>query len=175
MTKRRSARLLPMTSLREVSTSSAGAMPARANSGRASSRTRPLARARVTMDESTIARRELDSTGLASPGPQSRIAAVRRKPVEPRPYPLRQTQPERLAEEVVASIAAGFADAPDPCPQGGELFLDSLVAAIEMVDAIDGRASLRHQTRDHEAGGGPQIGRHHVCRGEPAHALDDGS
>ena len=37
----------------------------------------------------------------------------------------------------VASLAAGFADAPDPCPQRGKLFLDSLVAAIEMVDATD--------------------------------------
>src|SRR3984893_1148489 len=47
--KRTSAWLLPMMSLREVSGSSAGAMPAAASSGKVSSKMRPLDSAIVSM------------------------------------------------------------------------------------------------------------------------------
>src|SRR6266498_3119717 len=107
-----------------------------------------------------------DSTGRASPGWQSRTASVGGEPFD-------RLSVNGWRKAAVASLAAGFADAPDPCPQRGKLFLDSLVAAIEMVNAVDRRPSLRHQTGDHEASGGAQIGRHHIRSGEPAHALDD--
>ena len=47
MTSRTSARLVSRMSLREVSGSSAGTMPAAASSGRVSSKMRPLERAMV--------------------------------------------------------------------------------------------------------------------------------
>src|SRR4051812_20122252 len=41
-----------------------------------------------------------------------------------------------------------------------ELFLNALEAAVEMIDAIDDRFTLRRQARDDQADRSPKIGRH---------------
>src|SRR2546429_5006499 len=42
-----------------------------------------------------------------------------------------------------------------------ELLLDRLIPAIDVVDALDLRASLRHEAREHQAGGRTHGGRAH--------------
>src|SRR5450830_638909 len=54
----------------------------------------------------------------------------------------------------------------------GQLLLDALVAAVQVVDALDHGFPLGHQPGDHQAGGGPQIGRHHRGAVELRHAFD---
>src|SRR6202140_2683811 len=135
--KRTSEWLLPMMSLREVSGSSAGAMPAAASSGKVSSKMRPLDSAIVSM---------------AMSASQTRILA---------------------AEGEHADAVPALGQAMNARAERGELFLDPLVTAIEVVDAIDDRLSFRDQSGDDEARGCAQIGRHDRGAGERAHALDD--
>src|SRR5688572_24159277 len=47
-----------------------------------------------------------------------------------------------------------------PGAKDAELLLDRLVAAVEVVDALDHRLALGHQPGDHQARGGPQVGGH---------------
>src|SRR5450755_4805664 len=135
--KRTSERLLPMMSLREVSGSSAGAMPAAASSGKVSSKMRPLDSAIVSM---------------AMSASQMGILA---------------------AEGKHADAVPALGDAMDARAERGELFLDPLVTAIEVIDAIDHRLAFRDQAGDDQAGGCAQIGRHDRGAGERTHALDD--
>src|SRR5439155_26476103 len=53
-----------------------------------------------------------------------------------------------------------------------ELFLDALVAAINMIRPVDDRLPLGHQTRYDEAGGGTQIRGHSLGAGEGRPAMD---
>src|SRR5699024_9964877 len=55
-----------------------------------------------------------------------------------------------------------------------ELFLDALVATVDVVDAVDQRLALGHQRGDHQAGGGAQVGGHHGGGLQLRHAGDDG-
>src|SRR5207237_6699606 len=64
-------------------------------------------------------------------------------------------------------------DAMDARAERGELFLDPLVTAIEVIDAIDYRLAFRTQAGDDQASGCAQIGRHDRGAGERAHALHD--
>src|SRR5215470_7288456 len=134
MTKRRPDRLLSIISLREVSGSSTGAMPARASRGSVSSKVRPLARAMVS--------------GCTARTGEGGSPFYRR-------------------------CAADLGDAADACAERGELLFDPLVAAIEVVDAIDRGLSFGDQPADDQTGGGAQIGRHHGRAGQPGNALDD--
>src|SRR6202165_3401008 len=134
--KRTSEWLLPIMSLREVSGSSAGAMPAAASSGKVSSKMRPLDSAIVSMAMSA-------------------------------------SQTHILAAEGAHADAAPLGDAMDARAERGELFLDPLVTAIKVIDAIDHRLALRDQAGDDQARGCAQIGRHDRSAGERAHALYD--
>src|SRR5262249_55255586 len=48
----------------------------------------------------------------------------------------------------------------DPGAERAQLRFERLVAAVEVVDALDDGLSLRHQAGDHQAGRGAQVGRH---------------
>src|SRR5689334_21177306 len=67
-----------------------------------------------------------------------------------------------------ASVIAGQSF--DPCAAGGELFFELLVAAIEMVNAIDDGLALSREPRQHERDGCAEIGRHYRGAGEARHA-----
>src|ERR1700756_2213776 len=64
--------------------------------------------------------------------------------------------------------------APDLRAELRELLLDGLVAAIDVVDALDLGASLGYEAREHQARGGAQVGGHYRRGGEFLHAVDDG-
>src|SRR5687768_443812 len=66
-----------------------------------------------------------------------------------------------------------IADAADSRAQARELFLDPLVAAVEVIDALHGGGATRDQSRQHQARGGAQIGRHDGGPVEMGHALHD--
>src|SRR5262249_15007659 len=132
MTKRRPDRLLSMISLREVSGSSTGAMPARASRGSVSSKVRPLARAMVS--------------GCTARTGEGGSPFYRR-------------------------CAPHWGAGADACAEGGELLLDPIVAAVEVVDTIDRGLSFSDQPADHEAGGRAQVGGHHGGAGQPRNAL----
>src|SRR5437868_8820820 len=142
--KRTSAWLLPMMSLREVSGSSAGAMPAAASSGKVSSKMRPLDSAIVSM---------------AMSASQMGILTASRRHFA------------RLPRHAGRGARSG--EAMDARAERGELFLDPLVTAIEVIDAIDHRLAFRDQASDDQASGRAQIGRHDRGAGERAHALHD--
>src|SRR5580658_416515 len=55
-----------------------------------------------------------------------------------------------------------------------ELLFQPLEAAIEMVDAIDDRLSLRREARDDQRDRGAQVGRHHRRAAEAPDAADNG-
>src|SRR5258708_6838547 len=63
----------------------------------------------------------------------------------------------------------GLPEALDARPESGQLGLERLVAAVEMVDALDLRLSFGNERGDDQAGRGPQVGRHH---GGALQALD---
>ena len=46
---------------------------------------------------------------------------------------------------------------PNPRADGGEFFLDALVAAIDMVDTVDRGFSLRDQRREDQRCAGTQV------------------
>src|SRR5215475_12710160 len=50
--------------------------------------------------------------------------------------------------------------AADTRAQLRKFFLDAVVTAVEMVDAIDQRLAVGHQAGNHQAGRRPQVGRH---------------
>src|SRR6266536_2550167 len=134
MTKRTSERRLSMMSLRESWGFSAGSIPERERTGSNSSRMRPLGSAMV----SEVMIQEWTSE---SPFYRTGDARFRRG----------------------ALLPAAFAQSADPRSQGGKLGLDFLVAAVEMVDAIDRGLAFGHQAGDDETGRSAQIGRHHGC------------
>ena len=57
------------------------------------------------------------------------------------------------------SIYSGF-DAFDVRAERAELFVEMLVAAIDVIDAADFRDAFGFQPREHQRGGGAQIARH---------------
>src|SRR5262245_30316744 len=61
-----------------------------------------------------------------------------------------------------AAFYRNSADAFDARAERAQLDLECLVAAVEVVDAIDDRLALGDQPGDHQAGGSPQVGRHHA-------------
>ena len=63
------------------------------------------------------------------------------------------------------------ANALDVGADRGELLLDALVAAIEVIDAAHVGFAFGHQPGDHQRRAGAQIGRHHAGAREPRHAL----
>ena len=64
-------------------------------------------------------------------------------------------------------------DALDHRAAAGQLFLEPLEAAVEMVDAVDRRLAFRGQPGDHQRHRSAQIGRHDGRALELRHALDD--
>src|SRR5258707_11797624 len=54
-----------------------------------------------------------------------------------------------------------------------ELLLDTLVAAVEMIDPVDPSLALGDQTGDHEARRSAQVRRHHVRPLQPGDAVND--
>src|SRR3989339_178025 len=58
----------------------------------------------------------------------------------------------------------------DARTQLGELFLDAFVAAVEVVNPLDGSFTCRDESCQYEASRGPQVGRHHDGAIEPRHA-----
>src|SRR5262245_12583379 len=72
---------------------------------------------------------------------------------------------------VIIGFASGYPD--DARAELAEALLDVLVAAIEMVDAVDHRLPLGHEPRDYQARRGAQVGGHDVRAREAVHAADD--
>ena len=62
----------------------------------------------------------------------------------------------------------------DVGPAGGELLLEPLVAAVEMIDAVQGRLALGGEAGDGERHRGAQVGRHDVGAAQPRHAAHQG-
>jgi hypothetical protein len=54
-----------------------------------------------------------------------------------------------------------------------QLFLDRLIAAVDVIDALDLGAPSGHQAGQHQARRGAQVRRHHRRGGQLVHALDD--
>src|SRR5215470_5726027 len=129
---------------REVSGSSTGSIPARASTGSVSARIRPLGSATVSEAMAPV---------------ETELAIL----------------PERLSAPAAArSLAAARAHPADLRSQRSELAFDALVAAIEMVDAVDCRLALGHEAGDHQPRGRAEVGRHHIGALERMDALDDG-
>ena len=68
-------------------------------------------------------------------------------------------------QRVKAAVQCSSVHAPDDGAQRGQLLFDIVVAAIDMVDAVDQRVALGDQASEHQAGRGAQIGGHHRRRG----------
>src|SRR2546426_2386300 len=60
----------------------------------------------------------------------------------------------------------------DPGAERGELFFERLVAAVEVIDAIDHGLAIGHQASDDQARRGAQIGRHDGGALQPLDAFD---
>ena len=56
---------------------------------------------------------------------------------------------------------------------GAQLGFHPVVAAVEVVDALDQRLALGDEAGDHQAGRGAQVGRHHGRARQPRHAVHD--
>ena len=59
-----------------------------------------------------------------------------------------------------------FRHTPYGCAQLGKFLLDTLIPAVDVIDAIHHRVSVRHQPGQQQAGGSAQIGGHHRRRGK---------
>src|SRR6185312_628096 len=70
---------------------------------------------------------------------------------------------------VLVALAVAL-DATDVRAAGCELLLQSLEAAVEVVDAVDHRLAARRETCDHQAHRGAQVGRHHLGALQRRHA-----
>src|SRR5438093_5230584 len=66
-------------------------------------------------------------------------------------------------------------DAADRGSESLELLLDTLVAAVEVVDAGNARLPARHEAAEDERGGGAEIGGHDGSAAQRRHSLDDGA
>src|SRR5215470_11468010 len=144
MSSRRSRRLVRSTSLREPSGSSIARTPASASSGSVSSKIRPFERASVI----TVMRTR-DNRGF--------YRKDRGKPC--------------------ISMTSGHAPSghpSDPRAELRQLLLDALVAAVEVVDAVDARLAFGNEARDDEARRGAQVRRHDVRALQPGHTVDHG-
>src|SRR5262245_49054099 len=60
-----------------------------------------------------------------------------------------------------AAFYRNSADALDARAERAQLGLQTFVAAVEVVDAVDERLPFGHQASDDEAGRGAQVGGHH--------------
>src|SRR4051812_35470517 len=78
----------------------------------------------------------------------------------------------RASVTVSAAMNSGYAS--DAGAQLAQALLDVLVAAVQVVDAIDDRLALGHEPGDDEARRGAQVGGHHGRAGKPVHAVDHG-
>ncbi len=58
-------------------------------------------------------------------------------------------------------------------PQRAQLFLDALVAAIDVIDAVDQGLPIGRQPGKHQPGRCPQIGRHDRRGGQPVDPRTD--
>ena len=67
-----------------------------------------------------------------------------------------------------------FRDSPNVGAALRELAVERLVAAIEMVDAVDGGFAFGNQRGEHEADRGAQVGRHHFCTAQLLDAAHQG-
>src|SRR5262245_25696029 len=67
------------------------------------------------------------------------------------------------------------ANAFDICPASGELALQGLEAAVEMIDAVQHRLAMGGQSSDDQRDRGPQIGGHHLGSGQLIDAADERS
>src|SRR5499426_2183559 len=100
-------------------------------------------------------------------------------------WPLRQSRSCAFAPLASASasrrIAAARSNAPlsadalDGGAAGGELVLQPLEAAVEVIDAIDHGLALGRERGDDEGDRGAQIGGHHRRALEGLHAFDGGA
>src|ERR1700720_1004132 len=66
-------------------------------------------------------------------------------------------------------------EALDVRPEGLELFDDALVAAINVVNALDEGFTFGHQRGEHQPGAGPQVGGLHGGSGELRGSPDHGT
>src|SRR3546814_5003542 len=71
------------------------------------------------------------------------------------------------------SASARSVDPADPRPQARQLRLDVLVAAVQVVDAVDGGLARCHQPRQHQRRRCAQVGRHHRRAAERFHPAHD--
>src|SRR3546814_6223939 len=69
--------------------------------------------------------------------------------------------------------AACSVDAPDLRAQPRQLALDVLVAAVEVVDAVDDGLALGDQAGEDQRGRGAQVGRHHRGAAERGHRSEE--
>src|SRR5438093_1453832 len=83
----------------------------------------------------------------------------------------RERGPGRRAP--VAGRGALVLDARDRRPEGLELRLDLLVAAIDVIDAVDLGRPLGDEAGEHERRARTEVARHDGSPREPGHAPDD--
>ena len=88
--------------------------------------------------------------------------------------PLGQGDGERGVEVHGVAALLRTTRAGSVAPRAGELGLDGLVAAVEVVDAVDQGLALGHQARQHQAGGGAQVGGHDRGGGQALDPAADG-
>src|SRR5947207_6170317 len=62
-----------------------------------------------------------------------------------------------------AHSTGSSAEALDPRAEGRELLLERLVAAVQMIDAVDDGLALGGEPGDDQPGRGAQVGRHDGC------------
>src|SRR5262245_58822266 len=113
------------------------------------------------------------------------LAPMRPRPIIPscmsnssrmcRPAKSRLCRPETKLLSEKSAVRRLFSnqlirDAFDLRAELGQLFFDRFVTAIDVIDALDVRAPFGHESREHQAGGGTQIRRHHWRSSEPLHA-----
>ena len=110
---------------------------------------------------------------------RSRLRLWRRSPAEARgsraQRPPRGRSNARSRRRAMRSLpeppqVVGAGHAADVRAELAQLFLDVLVAAIDVVDALDVGRALRHETREHEARRGAQVGRHDRRARQARHA-----
>src|SRR5688572_9084553 len=129
-------------------------MPAAFSSGAVSSKMRPLDRAIVIMAMTG----QLGKNRILQ---QKQI--ISRNEGKPQANPEIGPDPIRISWRlgVLAANLRFSTHAPDARAKAGELLFDPFVAAIEVVDTVDGGSAARDEAGKHQARGSAQIGCHH--------------
>src|SRR6266852_6026234 len=74
-----------------------------------------------------------------------------------------------------SSVGEDIAYTPDFGAHGFQLFFDVLVAAVQVIDAVDDGLAIGDERCEHERGGGAQVGSEDGGSTERSYAADDGA